>query len=130
MLCTNCGKDVPFIGKLCPYCKTDKSYDQETTSRSMILGVAFSVVCGFLGWAITNDVGVTILSVIGGMVTGVALGVFLPTTNSKDRLPPTVRITPVDDHADRLKRLKTLFDDGYITVAEYQERRSEILKET
>ncbi len=130
MLCTNCGKDVPFVGKICPYCKTDKSYDQETTSRSVILGLALLAMCGFLGWTFTSDIGTTILSGIGGMIAGTALGVFLPTENSKTRLPPTVRTTPADGHADRLKRLKALFDDGYITVAEYQERRSEILKDT
>lgn len=42
MLCSNCGKDIPFTGKVCPFCKVDKSEDQRLQ--------AFVVFFGFIGW--------------------------------------------------------------------------------
>jgi predicted amidophosphoribosyltransferase len=29
MRCSDCGKDIPFTGKVCPWCHTDESGDQQ-----------------------------------------------------------------------------------------------------
>jgi len=48
MRCSNCGKDVPFAGKVCPYCHVDKSKDQMGTMLSFPLGLAGAALGGFL----------------------------------------------------------------------------------
>ena len=32
MRCSNCGKDIPYIGKICPFCHADKGQDKASTS--------------------------------------------------------------------------------------------------
>lgn len=44
MLCSNCGKDIPFAGKVCPFCKADKSGDQHNHTYVMLFY--------FIGWFI------------------------------------------------------------------------------
>lgn len=44
MLCKNCGKDVPYAGKICPYCHTDKGESKKLDTKVvLLLLVGFSV---------------------------------------------------------------------------------------
>ncbi|ORV65307.1 hypothetical protein AWC03_02870 [Mycobacterium europaeum] len=65
MRCSNCGKDVPFAGKVCPYCHADKSSDQQ----KQVFGVFFGLVGGALGWFIHG-----ILAALIGLFVGVIVG--------------------------------------------------------
>jgi hypothetical protein len=66
MLCSNCGKTIPFLGNTCPYCHYDKSGDQQVHA----LGVVFVYPAFFLGAIIGG-----ILSGFGGAVIGAVLGI-------------------------------------------------------
>ena len=44
MLCSNCGKNIPYAGKVCPYCKIDKSADQIQHTGCMIIFVIVAVL--------------------------------------------------------------------------------------
>lgn len=63
MLCTNCGQDVPYYGRVCPYCREDKSEDKRRTAACWLGGLAGGVA----GWLVAgNWVGVAVGVVIGG----------------------------------------------------------------
>ncbi|CAM3399193.1 hypothetical protein BST27_29225 [Mycobacterium intermedium] len=64
MRCSNCGKDIPFSGNVCPWCNADKSGDQ-TNQVFMIL---FGLIGGGLGYAVGGPVGGFIGVLIGGFV--------------------------------------------------------------
>lgn len=49
MICSNCGKDVPFGGNVCPYCGAEKSGDQATYVLAVIGGVIGGVI-GFVSY--------------------------------------------------------------------------------
>ena len=83
MRCSRCGKDIPFAGKVCPFCGTAKSKDQ----LMMVCGMLFAVVGGFLGYVVTQHVGWTLLVAFIGMVAGIILvqsGVFKPQPTKED----------------------------------------------
>ena len=45
MLCSNCGKDIPIVGNVCPYCHVDKRGDQALklmTLTGLGIGAAIS----------------------------------------------------------------------------------------
>ena len=46
MKCSNCGKQIPFGGRVCPYCHAKKSGDKLSTLLATI------IVLGIVGWAI------------------------------------------------------------------------------
>ena len=60
MLCSNCGKDVPLAGKVCPWCGHDKSKDQMVYGSGM-LG---ALLGGLLGYAVYSFVG----AIVGGFI--------------------------------------------------------------
>ena len=61
MRCSNCGKDVPFIGNVCPYCHADKSKDQaRETIIALYVGVpliAGMFLVGFKAGLIMGGIG-------------------------------------------------------------------------
>jgi hypothetical protein len=65
MRCSNCGKDVPFGGKVCPYCHADKSSDQQ----KQVLGVLFGLVGGVVGWLI-HGILVALIGIFVGVIVG------------------------------------------------------------
>jgi len=68
MRCSNCGKDIPFAGNVCPYCHADKSGDQ----RQQVFAILFGFGGGALGWAIHGPVAALI-----GLVVGVIVGLIV-----------------------------------------------------
>jgi hypothetical protein len=65
MRCSNCGKDVPFGGNVCPYCHADKSGDQQ----KQVLGIFFGMVGGALGWLI-HGIGTALIGLFVGVIVG------------------------------------------------------------
>ena len=65
MRCSNCGKNIPFNGNVCPYCHADKSGDQ----RKQILGMFFGMVGAGLGWAI-HGIGAALIGLVIGVIVG------------------------------------------------------------
>src|SRR5580765_1505670 len=47
MLCSGCGKLIPILGKVCPYCHRDKLDDRERTG-TILLWASVGAVLGFL----------------------------------------------------------------------------------
>lgn len=47
MRCSNCGKDIPFIGRVCPFCHADKASDKASTIV-LWLSFAFGGVPGLI----------------------------------------------------------------------------------
>jgi RNA polymerase subunit RPABC4/transcription elongation factor Spt4 len=67
--CSRCGKSIPFAGKVCPFCGTDKSKDQLT----LVCGVAFALIGGFPTYAVTHHIGWTALVGFISMMVGIIL---------------------------------------------------------
>lgn len=71
MICSNCGKDIPFEGTVCPYCKAYKSQDKKERLQGQeegyVMAVVVTFVCGVLGFIIGN----ALLGLVGGLVCAV-----------------------------------------------------------
>lgn len=48
MRCSNCGKEIPFAGNVCPYCHIDKSGDQRTHLLALVGGVGGAIGGGLI----------------------------------------------------------------------------------
>lgn len=64
MLCSNCGKDIPFVGNVCPYCHHNKSGDKQLTAWT----VFFSIVGAGIGIYLYGCVGLIVGFIAGGIV--------------------------------------------------------------
>lgn len=70
MICSNCGKTVPFAGNVCPWCHADKSLDQKRHAM-MTLGGIIGALIGLwvgppcIGW---------FLGMIPGLIVGLIVG--------------------------------------------------------
>jgi predicted RNA-binding Zn-ribbon protein involved in translation (DUF1610 family) len=68
MLCLNCGREIPFVGKVCPWCGEDKAL----SNRYLALGVFWAFIMAFIGAGIglitSGAVGVIIGGFIGAVV--------------------------------------------------------------
>lgn len=47
MRCSNCGKQVPFMGRVCPFCHSDKASDKASTIVAW-LSFAFGSIPGLI----------------------------------------------------------------------------------
>lgn len=63
MRCSNCEKDIPFTGNVCPWCHTNKSGDEQMTIIAMIVGM---IGMG-IGYAVNGFCGVIAGALIGGL---------------------------------------------------------------
>lgn len=57
MHCSNCGKNIPFAGNVCPWCHTDKSGDQVITILMFIGGIVGAVIGAAAGQVVGAIVG-------------------------------------------------------------------------
>ncbi|WP_156675543.1 MULTISPECIES: hypothetical protein [unclassified Mycobacterium] len=69
MRCSNCGKDIPFAGKVCPWCHADKSTDQ----AKQVFGFIGGLAGGALGWMIHGIIP-AIIGFFVGAVAGIIFG--------------------------------------------------------
>ena len=130
MLCSSCGKDIPFVGQVCPHCQRDKSNDQV----AQVVGCVGLFVGAGLGWVIGGVVG----AIIGAVITA---GLFMVPFLNKST-PPVVKVetdpttsknavastsVPTADPEQVLRKLKQLLDSGLITEAEYDAKKASVL---
>ncbi|MEH3099983.1 SHOCT domain-containing protein [Sphingomonas adhaesiva] len=137
MHCSGCGKNIPFGGQVCPYCKRDKSSDQTAT----VAGVMAMMVGGFFGNLIAGFVGMIVGAFSLGIVAAIVSQLGKGNTAKK---PPRARIDPVPPIPapklkppqplpvsatieDRLRRLDSLKSQGLITEEEYGVQRAAII---
>lgn len=43
VICSNCGKQISFIGNVCPYCHADKTKDKNVTAIIALVVIAFFI---------------------------------------------------------------------------------------
>ena len=52
MVCSTCGSDIPYTGKICPYCHSDKSSDKAEARKFnwilFLVGLPSGIVCALL----------------------------------------------------------------------------------
>ena len=127
MLCSGCGKTIPFIGQVCPYCQRDKSQDQQYTVWAWALGLGL----GSLGFGLFGGWGAIIGFVVGCVIALVMSGA------GKSK-PPEVNVVAQklavgsaakSQSEDRLKKLSDLRQKGSISEREYATKRKAILDE-
>ena len=71
MLCQNCGRQVEFIGNVCPWCGAPKLQSQTIQIFFYIWGFIGLCVGGGIGYLAVGDEGAFVGGVIGGIVGGV-----------------------------------------------------------
>jgi hypothetical protein len=73
MLCSNCGKDIPFAGNVCPHCRANKARDQLghmlATAGAFAGGMAGAFAIGWKG---------LLVGLVLGAFGGIALAKRLP----------------------------------------------------
>ena len=72
MLCQNCGRQVEFVGNVCPWCGAQKMRSQAAHICFYIWGFIGVGIGGGIGYLTVGDEGGFIGGVIGGVVLGVA----------------------------------------------------------
>lgn len=122
MLCTNCGKDIPMAGNVCPWCLQDKSADKSWTTASYVaVGAA---VAGYF------------LAGVGGAIAGFVAGFagYLALSRTRKAKPPPApdssQPTPGSADksvADKLAHLKQMHDQGLITAEEFANKKADLL---
>jgi hypothetical protein len=71
MICSNCGKDIPMRGRVCPYCWADKSNDQADQGMFVLFGLLGMVGVGLVAWLVGGGlIGVVVGGVLGGIICG------------------------------------------------------------
>lgn len=86
MRCSNCGTDIPFEGKVCPWCKVDKTGDQISFSLAMV-GAISGGVAGLCIGAITQSYFIwLIVGIAGGTVAGTLYGLELAAKRKRDQV--------------------------------------------
>ena len=70
MLCLNCGKEIPIVGNVCPWCGTNK---QQSTLANALMWI-FALVGGGIGAFIGNQVDTEMGMMAGGFIGGVIGG--------------------------------------------------------
>jgi len=73
MLCVNCGKEVPFGGRVCPWCHADNSRSHASHLFSRVLGFIGAAVGAGIGYMIDEEMGWLVGGVIG-MIIGAVIG--------------------------------------------------------
>jgi hypothetical protein len=148
--CSNCGKNIPFMGNVCPWCHADKSKDQ-AVQVSLVAGTIFGVLIG----VVVNDVGV---GIVAGLVCGVGAAIACKVSQARNETkkgkssksheqqptgpidPSTLKLVrsadaspgpPVAKAAveERLKQLDALRAKNLVTEQEYQVKREKLLDE-
>jgi glutaredoxin len=126
LICSGCGKTIPFNGQVCPYCQRDKSKDKQSTVWAVILGLGL----GYLGYKLFGVWGAVVSFFIGCVIANVASGY------GKSSKPPVVSVVtekpstkPSLESEDRLKKLSDLRQKGLIEESEYIAKRKAILDE-
>ena len=71
MLCQNCGRQVEFVGNVCPWCGAKKQQSQATLIFFWIGGIIGLCIGGFIGHQMEPEAGAFIGGVIGGIIGGV-----------------------------------------------------------
>jgi hypothetical protein len=84
MHCSNCGKNIPFAGKVGPYCHANKEGDQQV----MVIGMAVAVVGIVIGYAAAGFCGSFGGGMIGGVVGAIIGTVMVDSQNVPKRMIP------------------------------------------
>lgn len=90
MKCSNCGKDVPFLGNVCPYCHIDKSRDKAMMTWGMIGGIVGAII----GTAVAPCIG-TAIGVFVGALLLMPMALFTTSKPKQVHLPPMPSPAPV-----------------------------------
>ena len=73
MHCSNCGKEIPYTGKVCPYCNTEKSGDKTVSAALWVGGIPGGIIGGFVGHTAEGP----IFGFMAGFVSILVINAFL-----------------------------------------------------
>lgn len=90
MLCSNCGKNIPYTGKVCPYCNVDKSEDQFRQDAMLFGSLPCAVICNYF---FARDFESFFISSISGIAGGF-IGMYLLRRAFRAYLRPKTKPRP------------------------------------
>lgn len=73
--CTNCGKEISYVGGVCPYCGADKGEDKKI-QLWIGLGAVIGIIIGIAGYGF--NIPSVLAGAFGGMIVGPLVRVILP----------------------------------------------------
>lgn len=95
MICSGCGKDIPFYGEVCPYCHRSKAKDQQefvNESASTVIAAIFALIAAGIGYGIGDEKG-AIIGLVGGIIVGSII--FMTRDEQNSALPKQPSRKPV-----------------------------------
>jgi hypothetical protein len=63
--CSNCGLKIPYYGKVCPYCRADRTEGKEDLTVAKLIVTPCAVIGGAVGW---------LFPAVHGLVVGPLIG--------------------------------------------------------
>jgi len=88
MVCSNCGKEISMVGRVCPYCKADKTNDKETQSITLAMGITAGVIAHLNTGQIGQTIGWSITGMFMGFVLSSIIQMLRRTRKSKSNSSP------------------------------------------
>ena len=79
MLCQNYGRQVEFVGNVCPWCGAQKLQSQTIQIFFYVWGFIGLCVGGGIGYLAVGDEGAFVGGLIGGVI-GIVIGIFKGST--------------------------------------------------
>ena len=134
MLCSGCGKDIPFNGSICPHCQRDKSGDQTFhvfAIVGMLIGGAIGYAIGGILWALGGGfLGVLLMAIFAMPKTPPAPEVRITNRETQAVKPTSLSPKPeISTPEKRLRDLDNLRKEGLISEQEFEAKRTEVLSQ-
>ena len=73
--CTTCGKEISYVGSVCPYCGAEKG-DDKRIQLWIGLGAVIGAIIGVAGYGF--NIPSILVGVLGGMIVGPVVRFILP----------------------------------------------------
>lgn len=71
MLCLNCGKEIPIVGTVCPWCRANKQQSTLANAMMYIYMLVGGGIGAFIGHHVDGEAGLFAGAIIGGFVCGI-----------------------------------------------------------
>lgn len=141
ILCSGCGKKIPYLGDVCPHCLRDKKPDRENFDKIARAVIWTGLAGGLIGY-LSDGTALGFALFFAGCAVGGIIGAFQykPVTSKAPEVQPVKDDTihkakpstaEQSSHSieDRLATLKKLKEQGLISDADYDQKRQELLRD-
>src|SRR5690554_311719 len=125
--CSNCGAEIPYAGRVCPFCGNEKAQDK----RNAWVAFGCGLVGIYIGFSIFDNGLISLFCFFPGYFLDYVFGGFIGLAGGKKKQSSTMvdsKPLPQQDSpiANKLAQLKQLHEQGLLTDDEYASKKAEI----